>query len=57
MKIYENTFLDTRSDFLIYHSINSTSGEKTVSYLTPVLFEWVMQLNPIFYFNYLFDKK
>ena len=54
--IIENTFLNNKSDYIIYHTNNSTNNSVTALYLTPVKLEWVFELNPIYYYYFFFDK-
>ena len=53
---YEKTFLSGKMQYLIYHSSISDSLKTNILYLTPVKLEWVLELNPIYYFYLFFDK-
>ena len=52
----EKTLLDNKTEYLIYHSVSSSSSESAVVYLTPVKFSWVIDLNPIYYYYYFYDR-
>ena len=49
----EKTFLKNKTEYMIYHSILTKNNSVSPVYLTPVKIEWVLQLNPIYYY-YLF---
>lgn len=53
--ILEKTFLRNKMEYLIYHSEQSISEKVSVTYLTPVKIEWILELNPIYYYYFLFD--
>ena len=53
----EKTFLNNKTDFLIYHSNQITGDTINAAYLTPVKLEWVLQLNPVYYYYFFFDKE
>lgn len=52
----EKTLLTNKTEYLIYHAINSSSDEIYPCYLTPVQLEWVLRLNPIYYYYFFYDK-
>lgn len=52
----EKTFLKSSSEYLLYHTIEISSDSISISYLTPVKLEWVINLNPIYYYYLFFDK-
>lgn len=52
----ENTLLHTKMDYIVYHHSDFIKDQSVVSYLTPVKLEWVLNLNPIYYYHFLFDK-
>jgi hypothetical protein len=54
--ILEKTFLNNKMDYLIYHTTDISGDSIGASYLTPVKLEWVMELNPVYYYYLLFDK-
>lgn len=47
----ESTTLQLKTPFIIYHSLNATA-----SYLIAVKIEWLIILNPIYYFYLFFDR-
>lgn len=53
----EETLLKTKTEYLIFHHYESDDKNLSVSYLTPVKIEWIINLNPIYYYYLLFDKK
>lgn len=52
----ETTFLNNKTDFIIYHNTQSTAETVSPIYLTPVKIEWVINLNPIYYYYFFLDK-
>lgn len=54
--ILEKTFLNNKTDFIIYHNEESKFDSVSASYLTPVKLEWILELNPIYYYYFFFDK-
>jgi hypothetical protein len=53
----EKTFLKAKTDYLIFHHYEIEEQIPIVFYLTPVKLEWIINLNPIYYFYLYFDKK
>lgn len=49
----EKTFLKDKTQYLIYHNTQTIKNDISLTYLTPVKIEWVLQLNPMYYY-YLF---
>lgn len=52
----EKTFLKNKSSFVIYHTSQTIRGDINVIYLTPTTLDWVIQLNPYYYYYLFFDK-
>ncbi|QTF49280.1 putative ATP-dependent RNA helicase [Acanthamoeba polyphaga mimivirus] len=52
----EKTFLNNKSEFIIYHSNDSTDNKVNIMYLTPVQLKWILDANPIYYYYLIFDK-
>ncbi|XWV26211.1 putative ATP-dependent RNA helicase [Tupanvirus soda lake] len=52
----EKTFLNNKTEFMIYHSNQSIGDTVNAAYLTPIMLEWALQLNPIYYYYFFFDK-
>ena len=46
----ENTVLNNKTKYIIYHNTRSTSSDEYIYYLTPVKLEWIIKLNPIYYY-------
>lgn len=53
----EKTFLKDKTEFIIYHNDKITEEDNNIVYLTPVLFKWVAELNPIYFYFYLFSEQ
>ena len=53
----ETTFLNNKTEYLIYHNTETTPETVSAIYLTPVKIEWVIKLNPLYYYYLFFDKK
>lgn len=53
----EETFLNNKTEYMIYHHDESQKQQMNVIYLTPVKLEWILILNPIYYFYFFFDKR
>lgn len=49
------SFDKTSNNFYLYSKFD-TSNNPSVSYLVPVQLDWVLRLNPIYYFYFLYDK-
>ncbi len=49
----EKTFLKNKTQYIIYHNTQTIKNDISLTYLTPVKFEWILQLNPMYYY-YLF---
>lgn len=52
----EKTFLGNKTEYLIYHSIQTSGSKTSGAYLTPVKIEWILKLNPIYYFYLFFHE-
>lgn len=52
----EKTFLSNKSEYMIYHTTETTSTSISPCYITPVKLEWVLRLNPIYYWYFFYDK-
>ena len=48
----ENTLLNNKTKYILYYSAKSTE-EKNIYYLTPVKLQWVINLNPIYYYYFI----
>lgn len=53
----EKTFLGNKTEYMIYHSVQTSSDKVSGAYLTPVKLEWILKLNPIYYFYLFFHKE
>ena len=53
----EKTFVNSKTEYLIYHSERALSDSTNIIYLTPIKLEWILELNPIYYYYFLFDSK
>lgn len=51
----QQTFLTSNHKYLIYDHITEIDDDIVVYYLTPVQIEWLMELNPVFFYYLLFD--
>ena len=51
----EKTFLNNKMEYIVYHNEDTTADGIGVTYLTPVKLQWVMELNPIYFYYLLFD--
>jgi hypothetical protein len=49
----EKTFLKNKTEYIIYHNTQAIKDSISLTYLSPVKIEWVIQLNPMYYY-YLF---
>ena len=54
--LIEKTFLKDKTEYIIYHNEESSRGTVTGTYLTPVQLDWVLELNPIYYYYLFYDK-
>lgn len=52
----EKTLLDPKAQYIIYNKSETRDDMVAVIYLTPVKIEWVLQLNPLYYFNLFYNK-
>ena len=52
----EQTLLVNKMEYLVYHDIKSSSESSYLLYLTPVKLEWIFNLNPLYYYLFLYDK-
>ena len=53
----EKTFMDNKMDYIVYHTENAKDNTTSGAYLTPVKLEWIFNLNPIYYYYLLYNKK
>lgn len=53
----ENTLLNKKSDYIIYHNIVNVKSDIGITYITPVKLEWILNLNPVYYFFLLYNKQ
>lgn len=51
----QQTFLTSNHKYLVYDHITEIDDDIMVYYLTPVQIEWLMELNPVFFYYLLFD--
>ena len=52
----ENTLLNSKTTYLIYDHMKSGSDRTNVFYLTPVKLEWIVNLNPLYYYYALINN-
>ncbi|AYV85398.1 MAG: putative ATP-dependent RNA helicase [Satyrvirus sp.] len=52
----ERTFLNNKTEYIVYHNYEAREDKITATYLTPVKLEWILELNPIYYYYLFFDK-
>lgn len=51
----ETTFLNDKTDFLIYHNTETSIEGTNAIYFTPIKIEWVLNLNPLYYYYFLMN--
>jgi hypothetical protein len=49
----ENTLLNNKTKYMVYHSERSSSKSTNIYLLTPVKLEWVINLNPVYYYYFI----
>ncbi|BCS83194.1 putative ATP-dependent RNA helicase [Cotonvirus japonicus] len=52
----EKTFLNNKTEYIIYQTIVSVNSRNSIVFMTPVKLEWVLNANPIYYYFLFFDK-
>ena len=52
----ENTLLNNKTKYMVYHSERSSSESTNIYLLTPVKLEWIINLNPIYYYYFIKDS-
>jgi hypothetical protein len=52
IKGIEKTLLASKTKYLIFHQYTTE-----LNYLTPISFEWILQLNPVYFWYFFYDNK
>ncbi|QGR53984.1 RNA helicase [Moumouvirus maliensis] len=52
----EKSFLENKTDYIIYHNTDSKGDTSNIIYLSPIKLEWVFRLNPLYYYYLLYGQ-
>jgi len=53
----EKTFVQNKMEYLVYQVEQSNRTQTNVAYITPVKLEWILELNPVYYYYFLFNRQ
>lgn len=54
--LIEKTFFSDKTEYIIYHNEESSGDSAMATYLTPVQLQWILNINPIYYYYLFYDK-